>query len=194
LSSQLLETILFHHRNGAWLTMFSGWFGRLIQKIAFIAPGGGSLRPWLHRLRGVNIGKNVWISLLVYIDEIHPEQVTIGDNCTIGLRTSIITHFYWGPRRPTSNGKVTIEKNVFVGPHCVILPNVRIGEGAVIRAGTVVSRNVAPGTLWGIPSAAALGVATVLLTSEHPHDEFLRGLRMRGPSLPKSPDTGSEGK
>ncbi len=150
------------------------------------------MRPWLHRLRGAHIGKNVWISLLVYIDEIHPEEVSIGDNSTIGLRTSIITHFYWGPRRPTSNGKVTIEKDVFIGPHCVILPNVRIGEGAVIKAGTVVSRNVAPHTLWGVPSAEAVGVATVPLTSEHPNEEFVRGLRMRGRSRPERPDTGSE--
>ena len=173
--------------------MFPGLFGRLVHKIAFIAPGGGSLRPWLHRLRGATIGKNVWLGLLVYIDEIHPEAVTIGDNCTIGVRTSIITHFYWGSRRPTSNGKVTIEKDVFIGPHCVILPNVRIGEGAVIRAGTVVSRNVAPHALWGLPSADALGVVTVPLTSEHTNEEFIQGLRMRRRPQLQNPAPGTEG-
>jgi hypothetical protein len=57
------------------------------------------------------------------------------------------------------------------------LPNVHIGEGAVIRAGTVVSRNVPPHTLWGCPSAQALGVATVPLTAEHSYEEFIRGMR-----------------
>jgi acetyltransferase-like isoleucine patch superfamily enzyme len=106
-------------------------------------------------------------------------DITIGDNCTIGIRTSIISHFYSGPRRLINNGKVVIEKDVFIGPHCVILPNVRIGEGAVIKAGTVVSRNVPAHTFWGCASAEVLGVATVPLTPEHPYDEFLQGLRWR---------------
>lgn len=154
-------------------------FSRLLGKIALFAPGGFSIRPWLHRIRGAGIGKNVWIGQFAYIDEVHPADVTIGDNSTIGLRTSIIAHFYSGPRRPVSNGKVVIEKDVFIGPHCVILPNVRIGEGAVIRAGTVVSRNVPPRTFWGAPSGEALGMATVPLTPDHTYEEFLHGLKMR---------------
>jgi len=164
-------------------------FSRLVGKIALFAPGGFSIRPWLHRIRGADIGKKVWISQFVYIDELHPADVTIGDNSTIGLRTSIISHFYSGPRRPVSNGKVVIEKDVFIGPHCVILPNVRIGEGAVIRAGTVVSRNVPPRTFWGAPSAEALGMATVPLTPDHTYEEFLHGLKMRIKRRTKSAST-----
>lgn len=130
-------------------------------------------------MRGAKIGKNVWIAQLVYLDELHPANVIIGDNCTIGFRTSIFAHFYWGPRRPQSNGKVVIEKDVFIGPHCVILPNVRIGEGAVIRAGSVVSRNVPAHAFWGAPSCEVLGIAGVPLTPQHSYEEFARGLKPR---------------
>ena len=158
--------------------MFRNIINRIFHKLAFVAPGGDSVRPWLHKKRGVIIGKNVWISQFVYIDELHPEAVTIGDNSTIGLRTSIFTHFYWGSRRSNDNaGKVVIEKDVFIGPHCVILPNVRIGEGAVIKAGTVVTRDVPPHVFWGMPSAGSLGQVTVPLTSEHSYDRFVSGLK-----------------
>jgi len=80
--------------------------------MAFILPGGYVVRPLLHRLRGAKIGRRVWISQYVYIDELHPEGVSIGDNSSIGLRTTILTHMYWGPRK-SQNGfrPVIIEKN-----------------------------------------------------------------------------------
>lgn len=130
-------------------------------------------------MRGAKIGKHVWISHFVYIDDLHPDGISIGENCTIGLRTTIFAHLYWGPLRYEDKAKVIIEKNVFIGPHCIILPNVRIGEGAVIKAGTVVSRNVPPHTLWGSPSAEVVGEATVPLTAEHSYEEFVQGMRLR---------------
>ncbi len=159
--------------------MLPSLVGRILHKIAFVAPGGATLRPLLHRWRGAHLGKNVWIAQQVYLDEVHPADVYIGDNCTIGYRTSIFAHFYWGPRRPESNGKVVIEKDVFIGPHCVILPNVRIGEGSVIRAGTVVSRNVPPHAFWGPPPAQLLGTATIPLTPDHTYEQFSRGIKPR---------------
>ncbi len=75
------------------------FFNRILHKLAFLGPGGFRLRPFLHRLRGVYIGNTVWISRYVYIDKLHSDSVTIGDNASIGMRTSIIAHFYWGCRR-----------------------------------------------------------------------------------------------
>lgn len=151
--------------------------GTVLSRLAQLAPGGSNVRPQLQRWRGVRIGSHVWIGLFVYIDELHPEAVSIGDNCSIGIRTSIITHFYWGPRRAANHSKVVVEDNVFIGPHCVILPNVRIGEGAVIQAGSVVSQNVPPHTLWGTSSAHPLARATIPLTAGTDYADFLRGLQ-----------------
>ena len=51
------------------------------------------------------------------------------------------------------SGKVVIEEDVWIGANCVILPNVRIGRGAVIGAGAVVSRDVEPWAIMaGVPA------------------------------------------
>ncbi len=37
-----------------------------------------------------------------------------------------------------------IEDNVWIGAHCLILPGVRIGQGSVVAAGSVVTKSVPP--------------------------------------------------
>lgn len=153
---------------------------RLLGKLAMVAPGGYSLRPWLHRKRGVQIGENVWISQYVYIDEIHPENVIIKDNVTIGLRCTIFAHFYLGDQCPEGDsGRVVIEKDAFIGPSCTILNGVTIGEGSVVVAGSVVTRNVPPRVLYGPPPPGPLARITQPLTSDGQvqYDRFLFGLR-----------------
>lgn len=158
------------------ISLVSDLFQRFLGKVAFIAPGAGSLRPWLHRIRGAKLGKNVWIGEYVYIDAVNPKALSIGDNCTIGLRTSIVTHSR--PTRLSSDMSVVIEKDVFVGPHCLILANVRIGEGAVIKGGTVVSRNVPARAFWGPPPAKILGEVSIpCIPPRETYEDFLRGLR-----------------
>lgn len=123
---------------------------RLLSKLALVASGGYSLRPWLHRMRVVHIDKNVWIGQFVYIDEIHPERVVIKENAAIGFRCTIFAHFYVGGYDSNKKvGKVVIEKDAFIGPNCTILQDVTIGEGSVVVAGSVVTRNVPPGILYG---------------------------------------------
>ena len=153
-------------------------FQRILNKVAMIIPGGYHVRPRVHSMRGVNLGRNVWISQFVYIDDLHPEAVFIGNNCSIGLRTSIFSHFYWGPRR-TENGykKVIIEDDVFIGPHCLILPGVKVGKGAVIRGGTTLTRNVPSNTFIAPPDPRPVAKVTVPLTNKYSYEEFIKGLR-----------------
>ncbi len=151
---------------------------RFMGRLARVAPGGYSLRPLLHRWRGVQLGERVWISQQVYLDELYPEAIMIGANSTIGMRTSVITHLHWGARRSSGGYKrVVIEANVFVGPHCVILPGVHVGEGAVIKAGSVLSRNVPARVFWGGAEGRPLAAITVPLTPDQSYEEFINGLK-----------------
>jgi tetrahydrodipicolinate N-succinyltransferase len=101
-----------------------------------ILPGGQNLRVLLHRARGVSIGKNVWISLNVVLETEFPNLITIDDSAFLGIGVIVIAHF-----RESRRG-VRIGKQAFIGPGVIILPNVEIGEGAVVTAGSVVTSSV----------------------------------------------------
>jgi acetyltransferase-like isoleucine patch superfamily enzyme len=153
---------------------------RLLGKLALIAPGGYSLRPWLHKMRGVKIGNNVWISQYVYIDEIHPENIVIEDDVTIGLRCTIFAHFYLGKYNSNNKvGKVVIERGAFIGPNCTILQDVTIGEGSVVTAGSIVTKNIPPRVLCGPSPTEPLARIThpLLKNGAVDYANFLFGLK-----------------
>ena len=97
----------------------------------------------------IQIGKNVGMTGATIVAE---ERVEIGDGVLIGSNASILdTDFHpltpEGRRRDMRAGKhapVVIEKDVFIGMNVLILKGCRIGEGAVIGAGSVVTGTVPP--------------------------------------------------
>ena len=63
----------------------------ILQSLAHISPHSG-LTVSLQRLRGVKIGRHVFIGAGVNIDDIYPGMVTIEDYVSIGMRTMIFAH------------------------------------------------------------------------------------------------------
>lgn len=50
-------------------------------------------------------------------------------------------------------GQLTIEDDVWIGSHSVIKPGIRIGKGTVVGASSIVTKNVAPGSIvFGVPA------------------------------------------
>src|SRR5690242_10976575 len=102
---------------------------RLLHLLARFLPGATSLRPALHRLRGVKIGDGVFIGEDVYLENEYPEAVEIGSGSEIGLRSVLIAHF-------RGSGRLVIGKDVWVGA-CAFISSasgrtLTIGDGAVI--------------------------------------------------------------
>jgi carbonic anhydrase/acetyltransferase-like protein (isoleucine patch superfamily) len=125
---------------------------RILQALARSAPGGAAMRVRLHRARGVKIGDNVYIGYDSILETSKPWLIEIEDDALLGVRTTIIAHF---------NGAqgVRIGKAAYIGPCSVILPNVVIGHGAVVSAGSVVTRSVPPLTV--VQGNPAVAVATI---------------------------------
>jgi acetyltransferase-like isoleucine patch superfamily enzyme len=161
----------------------SGIRNRALQILALYSPGGDSMRVLLHRLRGVDIGQRTWIGFDTLIEPSYPHRVAIGDRVAIGIRVLILAHFaHHGRNRETSAGEiddrvsVRIEDDVFIGPGAVIMPNVTIGAGAVVTAGSVVTRSVPPLTMVQGNPAKPIARCGVPLGLDTPVKEFYRRL------------------
>jgi len=121
---------------------------RFIHCIARYLPLFPNQRVFLHKLRGVKIGSNVFIGSEVFIDDAEPDLVTIEDEVTIIARASLLAHSYYPVHMQEYFNKkrdvkgITIKKGAYIGFGSIILPGVTIGENAIIGAGTVISNDV----------------------------------------------------
>ncbi len=149
---------------------------RILQELARVLPGQQTLRIKLHRARGVHIGERVWIGYDAILETSDPHLIRIEDGVSIGIRTIIIAHFR------EQNG-VTIERDAFVGPGVIILPNVVIGHGAVIAAGSVVSRSIPPMTLAQGNPAVPIARCGIALRPNVTMKEFSRALKPLGDDM-----------
>lgn len=146
---------------------------RVLHLMARFCPGATTLRPALHRVRGVKVGQGVFIGDDVYLDNEWPECIEIQDRAQISLRSIVIAH----TRGP---GRVIIEKEAFVGPNCVLVTGadrvLRIGAGAVVGAGSVITRSLPPRLYVAPPAVEALAKVGVPLPRAETMREFWAGL------------------
>ncbi len=150
--------------------LWPGLKNRFLQALARHAPGATTWRVWLNRWRGVHIGKDVWIGYDAIIETSSPELVTIGDRATVQIRATIIAHF-------REQRGVVIEEDATVGPGAIILPNVTIGRGSIVAAGSVVTKSVPPQTLVQGNPARPIATVEIPLRLDVSVKEFAKGLR-----------------
>lgn len=135
------------------------------------------LRRFYYRMIGMKVGKESVVNMGLYMLE--PKKISIGNythinrlcfvdgrgGCTIGnnvsvsYNVSIVTgshdcnsRFFMGKYLP-----VKIDDYVWIGINATILQNVHIGKGAVIAAGSVVTKDVAPYAIVGGIPARVIG-------------------------------------
>lgn len=144
---------------------------RILQMFTMILPGGQNLRVSLHRARGVSIGRNVWISSNVILETEFPKLIKIEDSAFIGIGVIVIAHF-----KELRRG-VRIGKQAFIGPGVIILPDVDIGDGAVVTAGSVVTSSIPAMTVVQGNPAIPIARCGVPLWPDIPLKEFSRRLK-----------------
>lgn len=142
------------------------------------ASGANELKCWLMSLRGTQTGRRIKLWGGIWIDQFTP--LAIGDDVTIGQGVMLIVGggikignrtmighgsklISVGHQIPPNRGQmrfsgpeqapIFIADDVWIAAQAVILPGVTIGEGAVVAAGAVVTKDIPPfAVVGGVPA------------------------------------------
>jgi len=135
------------------------------------------VRRWSYKLAGIKIGRgsviHCWVNFFQPSNIEIGQDSIIGDHCfldgqaklKIGNNVDIASQvlIYNSEHNIESDDfhaieqPVEIEDYVFIGPRAIILPGVKIGKGAVVAAGAVVTRDVEPFKIVGGVPAKEIG-------------------------------------
>lgn len=141
---------------------FRSFFYRFVSKVdlnpsASLHTGVKILGPG----KKLSIGENTVVNPSVVLDA--RGGLTIGCNVSLSREVFILTlsHDYNTSNFELVPGTVNIADNVWIGVRAIIMPGVNIGKGAVVAAGSVVTKNVSDfEVVAGVP-------AKVIGTREH---------------------------
>lgn len=122
----------------------------LFMWLANFLPLRGHQRWRFVRRGGVNVKGPCWIYRNVYFDSVAPHLITVEKGVTITQNTTVLTHFLEPNQkgRHYRLGKVHIEEDAFIGCNVVICNAVTIGKGAIVGAGSVVTKDIPPYQVW----------------------------------------------
>lgn len=126
-----------------------------------------------YRPSHVNVGSHCVILRDVLLDG--RRGLAIDDNVNIseGVMIFSLHHDMSSPDFAATGGPVTIGDHVFIGARAIILPGVRIGRGAVVAAGAVVTKDVASLSIVGGVPAREIGARPDVLSYSLNYRKFL---------------------
>ena len=114
------------------------------------------LRPWIMRRLGANVGKNVFIGEYVRPDLNHSNLITIEDGVHIAADVRFLCHkkdlsgYCLGDiygQQPYKYGEIHLCKNCAIGTGSLVMPGVTVGEGAVVGAGSLITKDIPAWTM-----------------------------------------------
>lgn len=123
----------------------SHYFRRFFYRLFGMKIGSGStihMGAVFYDIKNIKIGRDTIIGENVVLDG--REKITIGDHVDFASEVMVYNsqHDIQSDDFHAVSAPVEIDDYVFIGPRAIILPGVKIGKGAVIAAGAVVTKDV----------------------------------------------------
>ena len=109
------------------------------------------LKNWLLRSIGVTVGSGVSWGLESTPDVFWPELVAVGEDAIVGYDATLLCHEFLQEEYRT--GEVRVGERAMIGAGTVVLPGVEIGPDAQVAANSLVAEDVPAGETWaGVPA------------------------------------------
>jgi putative colanic acid biosynthesis acetyltransferase WcaF len=126
----------------AWRAMLLRWFGARIGRENFIYPSARIWAPWWLETGDV-------VTIASGVEVYNPGGVQLSHHAIVSQGAFLCgaTHDYNSPAFPMTWRRIEIGPHAWVCARAVVLPGVKLGEGAVLGAAAVASRDLEP---WGV--------------------------------------------
>lgn len=114
------------------------------------------IRPRLWRLIGAKVGKNVFIGYDVWMDFNNAHLIELEDNVHVANRCLLLCHqrdlskYYIGgdySKLSYNKNKVVLKKGCLIAMETMIMPGITVGEGAIVGAGSLITKDIPPWTI-----------------------------------------------
>lgn len=109
------------------------------------------MRPYLMRKMGCHVGKGCFIGDNVKIDGGHADMITLEDGVSVAGGTRLLCHqrdfseYFVGSdynKLRYSVKPIVLKKGCLIGMESFVLPGVTVGEGAIVGAGSLVTKDI----------------------------------------------------
>lgn len=109
------------------------------------------LRPALMRMIGCKVGKGCFIGDHIHLDLGHADMIVLEDGVSIAGGTRLLCHqrdfsnYYIGDdynKLGYTIKPIILKKGCLIGMESIVLPGVTVGEGAIVGAGSLVSKDI----------------------------------------------------
>lgn len=133
------------------LTIINKWLLMAIAKNWVLNPFNLNIRPWLWKLIGVEVKGKIRIGYDVYLDAGYAHLITIEEGCWIASRCLLLCHkrlldeYRVGSdynQLPYQKHRILLKRGCCVGMGSIVMPGVTIGEGAIVAAGSLVTKDI----------------------------------------------------